>query len=106
MPRNGSVQRRGLRLHANVAAPHPAKADQFAGDKLCRIDGNGKAQPLRRQDRGGIDAYYFAGEFTSGPPELPGFSAASVWITSSIRRPDCDRRLRPSALTTPAVTVY
>src|SRR5207244_1940905 len=24
---------------------------------------------------------------TSGPPELPGFSAASVWITSSISRP-------------------
>ncbi len=27
-------------------------------------------------------------EATSGPPELPGLSAASVWITSSIRRPD------------------
>ena len=26
-------------------------------------------------------------EETSGPPELPGLSAASVWITSSIRRP-------------------
>ena len=25
---------------------------------------------------------------TSGPPELPGFKAASVWITSSISRPD------------------
>ena len=24
---------------------------------------------------------------TSGPPELPGFSAASVWMTSSMRRP-------------------
>ena len=24
---------------------------------------------------------------TSGPPELPGFSDASVWITSSIGRP-------------------
>jgi hypothetical protein len=34
---------------------------------------------------------------TSGPPELPGLSAASVWITSSISRPDCERRLRPSA---------
>ena len=45
-------------------------------------------------------------ELTSGPPELPGLSAASVWITSSISRPDCARRLRPSALTTPAVTVH
>src|SRR2546426_913228 len=44
-------------------------------------------------------------ESTSGPPELPGLSAASVCSTSSISRPVCARRLRPSALTTPAVTV-
>ena len=44
-------------------------------------------------------------EETSGPPELPGLSAASVWITSSISRPVCDRSERPSAETTPAVTV-
>ena len=42
---------------------------------------------------------------TSGPPELPGLSAASVWMTSSISRPDRARSERPSALTTPAVTV-
>ena len=42
---------------------------------------------------------------TSGPPELPGLSAASVWMTSSIRRPLRDRSDRPSAETTPAVTV-
>src|SRR2546425_2700514 len=42
---------------------------------------------------------------TSGPPEFPGFSAASVWITSSISRPPTERNERPSALTTPAVTV-
>ena len=42
---------------------------------------------------------------TSGPPELPGLSAASVWITLSIRRPSCVRSERPSALTMPAVTV-
>ena len=41
---------------------------------------------------------------TSGPPELPGLSAASVCRTSSINRPDRDRSDRPSALTTPAVT--
>ena len=44
-------------------------------------------------------------ELTSGPPELPGFSAASVWMMSSISRPDRERSDRPSALTTPAVTV-
>ena len=42
---------------------------------------------------------------TSGPPELPGLSAASVWITSSISRPVRERKLRPSAETTPVVTV-
>ena len=41
----------------------------------------------------------------SAPPELPGLSAASVWSTSSISRPDSARMLRPSALTIPAVTV-
>ena len=44
-------------------------------------------------------------EDTSGPPELPGLSAASVWITSSISRPVRERKLRPSAETTPVVTV-
>ena len=42
---------------------------------------------------------------TSGPPEFPGFSGASVWITLSTSRPERVRRLRPSALTMPAVTV-
>ena len=42
---------------------------------------------------------------TSGPPEFPGFSAASVWMTSSTRWPVLVRSDRPSALTTPAVTV-
>ena len=42
---------------------------------------------------------------TSGPPEFPGFSAASVWIRCSISRPVWDRSARPSALITPAVTV-
>jgi hypothetical protein len=32
-------------------------------------------------------------------------SAASTWMISSIRRPSCARKVRPSALTTPAETV-
>src|SRR3984885_10903953 len=43
----------------------------------------------------------------SAPPELPGFSAASVWITSSTSRAAAPLRVgsdRPTALTTPAVT--
>src|SRR5438874_758216 len=43
----------------------------------------------------------------SAPPELPGLSAASVWMTFStslVARPELRGRARPSALTTPAVT--
>ena len=42
---------------------------------------------------------------TSGPPELPGLRAASVWMRLSMRRPRSERSDRPRALTTPAVTV-
>jgi hypothetical protein len=42
---------------------------------------------------------------TSGPPELPGLSAASVWIKFSINRTVRARNDLPRALTTPAVTV-
>ena len=46
----------------------------------------------------------FAADETKGPPELPGFKAASVWIRSSMTRP-LPRRDRPTADTMPAVTV-
>ena len=42
---------------------------------------------------------------TKGPPELPGLSGASVWMTLSSRLPARVRRVRPRALTIPAVTV-
>ena len=42
---------------------------------------------------------------TSGPPELPGLRATSVWMTFSISRPERPRSERPSAETTPADTV-
>ena len=42
---------------------------------------------------------------TSGPPELPGLRAASVWMTSSIMRPLLAAIERPRAEMTPAVTV-
>ena len=41
----------------------------------------------------------------SGPPELPGLIAASVWMTSSIEKPLGEEISRCSALTTPAVSV-
>ena len=47
-------------------------------------------------------------ESASAPPELPGLSAASVWMTfstSRFARPSREGIDRPSAETTPAVTV-
>ena len=44
-------------------------------------------------------------ESSSGPPELPGLSAASVWITPSIEKPFGALICRSSALTTPVVSV-
>ncbi len=61
MTRNGAIERGGLGLHANIAATHGAMADEFTGNELRRIDGNRKAQPLRRQDGGRVYADDFAG---------------------------------------------
>ena len=41
---------------------------------------------------------------SSGPPELPGLIAASVWIIGC-SRPDTGKNGRPIALITPTVTV-
>jgi len=43
---------------------------------------------------------------SSGPPELPGLIAASVWMTSWIGRPLTDRISRPRPLMTPVVSVW
>ena len=42
---------------------------------------------------------------SSGPPELPGLIAASVWIIGC-SRPGIGKNGRPIALTTPTVTVW
>ena len=84
----------------------------------------GALQTRKWTDQGGQERYTteivlnrFRGELTmldgaggargaGGPPEFPGLSAASVWITLSISRPERVRNERPRALTTPAVTVH
>src|SRR5207237_850221 len=43
-------------------------------------------------------------ESTSGPPELPGLSATSVWMMLSMSRPVVLRGELPRALSTPAAT--
>ena len=45
-------------------------------------------------------------ESSSGPPELPGFSAASVWMAPEIVAPSGACRLRCSADTIPVVNVW
>ena len=42
----------------------------------------------------------------SGPPELPGLSAASVWMAPEILAPSGAWRLRCSADTMPVVSVW
>jgi hypothetical protein len=43
-------------------------------------------------------------ESSSGPPELPGLTAASVWMTLETSRPEFVGRRRLSALITPVVS--
>ncbi len=43
---------------------------------------------------------------SSGPPELPGLMAASVWMTFLMVRRLTDWISRPKALTTPQVKVW
>jgi hypothetical protein len=45
-------------------------------------------------------------ESKSGPPELPGLMAASVWITSRMGMPLADWISRPSAEMMPVVSVW
>ena len=70
------------------------------------VDRDGEAEPLAAGDDRGVDADDCAGAASrAGRRSCPGLSAASVWITCSIRRPVRARSDRPSALTTPVVTV-
>jgi hypothetical protein len=43
------------------------------------------------------DAHRVRTRANPGPPELPGFNAAPVWIMPSISRPPLERIERPSA---------
>src|SRR5512141_2639171 len=47
---NAPMNRNILSSDADVAPPHPALLDQGRRDELCRINGDGKTQALRRHD--------------------------------------------------------
>ena len=97
--------RRGLAGHADIGTPDIAVADDFRQHELRGVAGDRKADALRAAMMAVLIPITSAALDTSAPPELPGLSAASVWITSSMVRPLTERIERPSAETTPAVTV-
>ena len=76
-----------------------------ADDELRGVGGDREAEPLRAGDDGGVDADHLAARVHERAAGVSGLSAASVWMMSSISRPERERSDRPSALTTPAVTV-
>ena len=91
---------------AEVAAAHAAVGHQRADDPPRRVVDRHREPEAHARDRG-VDADDRSALVTSAPPELPGLSAASVWITLSIVRTVAASRAgseRPSAETTPAVT--
>ncbi len=98
--------RHGGAGHADIGPPHAPMRENLPDDPFGRIDPRGKQIACAC----GIIAVFTPitrpFESTSGPPEFPGLSAASVWITSCISRPDVARNVRPSAEITPVVTVF
>ena len=101
----------GLDLEARPRRGAPCRADDLVGDAHARSIGIAKpetdaAAALGEDRRVDADRPRPAA-LASGPPELPGLIAASVWIMSRYRPGwfPVGRMLRPVALTTPAVTV-
>src|SRR4029077_6049994 len=83
-----AMQRHSLRLGANVAAADSSVAQQASGNKFRGIDSDREAQALRHGNHGGVHAHHLSGGIHQRAPEFPGFSDASVWMTSSISRPE------------------
>ena len=98
--------RRLLPGHADEAPADPAVANQPRRDEPHGVAGDREADPCAAAIIAVLIPMTSPLVVTSGPPELPGLSAASVWMMSSISRPDRARSERPSALTTPEVTVW
>ena len=70
--RDGAMQRRRLRLHPDVAAPHFAIFHELRRYEFCRVDGDGKAQPLRRHDGRRVHAHNFAARIHQRPARIAG----------------------------------
>ena len=98
----------GTGMPATPSQARRTRPVDISSDTMCRVLALiGTARPSPKPATAVLTPTTRPAESASAPPELPGFSAASVWITSSMRRtcrPSRTGNDRPSALTTPAVT--
>ena len=83
------IRRGTMRLTSSIGIAKPMPALAPEGLKMAVLT------PIRRP-----------AESSSGPPELPGLMAASVWITPRIVRRVTESISRSSALTMPVVSVW
>src|SRR5206468_5926832 len=67
-----ALQRYVLPGHADVSAADGAVLDQAAGDELHRVDGDGEADSLRRQDDRRVDADDLSRRVDQRPARIPG----------------------------------
>jgi hypothetical protein len=88
------VERHILSSQPDVAPPHFSFLNELARHKLSRVDGNGKTEALGWKDDRCIDANDISPGTNERASRIPGFRAASVWMTLSINRPVIDRRNR------------
>ena len=70
-----------------TAALHPAMSQNLAQHMQHRVGRDREANALSQRIIAVLMPITSPAEETSGPPELPGLRAASVWITSPISRP-------------------
>jgi hypothetical protein len=90
-----AVQRGIAAGHAEQAAPHAAMPQQLRDHPVGDVDRHRKADRLRPGDERVLTPITCPRELSSGPPELPGLSEASVWITSGIRPPGAGAHAAP-----------
>ena len=99
------MQRNVLTRDADVAARDLPVANQSRHDELGGVARYGKAQALRRQDDGGVDADDFAARVDQRAAAVAGVEGGVGLDHVVDQRPPTLRKVRPIALTTPAVTV-
>ena len=96
---------RGRRADADIGAPHPPVPGDLAGDEMRGVGSDRKADALRAHDDRGVDADHLA---RRGDQRAAGIARIErgVGLHDVLDHPaGAERSERPSAETTPAVTV-